>query len=238
MTTVGIIGFGSFGQFLAKKLSPHCTIKVFSPRGTANDWSASLEEVAICDYVILGVPLGAYQQVLTDLKSLLAANTVIVDVASVKEKPVALVQELLPGRRLVSTHPLFGPESAKDSLQDHTLVMCPETSDPKAFAVVKEFAVSLGLKVVEMTEQEHDKEMAMVHALTFFIAHSLKDMKLHDQKLSTGSFKKLLSLAELERHHSDELFATIQQGNPYAAEVREAFLEHAKALDQSISVIR
>lgn len=112
--------------------------------------------------------------------------------------------------------------------------MCPDESDSGAYELVKSFSANLGLSVIEMSSEQHDREMATVHALTFFIAHALKDMKLHNQKLSTPSFKKLLSLAELEKHHSDELFATIQQGNKYAREIRESFVEEIKKLNTTI----
>ncbi len=234
MKTVGIIGFGSFGRFLAEQLDTRCNVKVFSASGKTSRWGAQLAEVAKSDFLIPAVPLEAYPELLKKLHPLLGNNTVIVDVASVKTKPVACVKELLPGRALVSTHPLFGPESAADSLKGHTLVLCTENSDGPAYATIKAFARSLDLEVIEMSEQAHDREMAMVQGLTFFIAHSLKDMKLHDQRLSTPSFQKLLKLAELEKHHSDELFRTIQTGNPYTKEVRESFMRHARQLDKSI----
>lgn len=113
--------------------------------------------------------------------------------------------------------------------------MCPDESDKKAYESVKAFSASLRLNVIEMSVEQHDREMATVHALTFFIAHALKDMKLHDQKLATPSFRKLLSLAGLEEHHSDELFLTIQRGNKYARVVRENFIKEIKKLDATIS---
>jgi chorismate mutase len=130
----------------------------------------------------------------------------------------------------VSTHPLFGPESASDSLAGHVVVLCKEQSEPAHYQKVKDFCTELSLKVIEMSAEEHDKEMATVHGLTFFVAHSLKDMGLHSQKLATPSFKKLLSLAELERRHSLDLFKTIQEGNPFAEQIRSQFADEVDNL--------
>ncbi len=54
-------------------------------------------------------------------------------------------------------------------------------------------------------------------------------------KLSTPSFKRLLSLAALEGRHSEELFYTIQRGNEQTAEIREHFIKAAKKLDDEIN---
>lgn len=234
MKSVGIIGFGSFGAFLAEKLSQTCQVKVYSRSGQPNQWSSRLQDVAACNFVIPAVPLEAYSQTLTDIKPLLAPETVIVDVCSVKEEPLKLIRQLLPDQPRVATHPLFGPESARDSLEGQVLVVCPDQSDPAALTQIQAFAEQLSLKVISLTCKEHDQEMATVHGLTFFIAHALKDMGLHSQKLATPSFKKLLALAELEQHHSPELFLTIQNGNSYTKEVREEFLKQANRLNQQI----
>jgi chorismate mutase len=136
----------------------------------------------------------------------------------------------MPKQPVVSTHPLFGPESSATSLEGHVIVLCAEQSNQHYYQKVKDFCRRLNLSVVEMSAEDHDKEMATVHGLTFFVAHSLKDMGLHSQKLATPSFKKLLSLAELEEHHSLDLFKTIQEGNPYAERTRSQFADEVDNL--------
>ena len=234
MKKVGIIGFGSFGEFLATQLESFCEIKVYSASGKTNPWGASLEEVAQVDYLIPAIPLDAYETLLGQIKPFLKPEAVVVDVCSVKEEPLKIIKTVLPDQPVVATHPLFGPESAQHSLEGHVLVLCPDRSDPNQLEVIEDFANGLGLEVIRMTTQEHDREMATVHGLTFFIAHALKDIGLHGQKLATPSFKKLLALAELEQNHSQDLFLTIQTGNPYTKAIRQEFLEEAIKLNQQI----
>lgn len=235
MKTVGIIGFGSFGKFLAEKLDPYVSVRVFSYSGKGDQWKSDLDTVAASDYLILAVPLEAYESTLNDIKDKLGSATVLVDVCSVKEHPIRVIQSVLPHQPLLATHPLFGPESAKESLVDHVLVLCPEASQTQALKTIKTFAKQLKLNVVEMSATEHDKEMAVVQGLTFFIAHALKDMNLHEQTLSTPSFTRLLHLAELEQHHSYELFNTIQTGNEYTAAIRKRFVEISKQINADVS---
>ncbi len=232
--TIGIIGFGSFGKFLAEKLSSHAVVKVYNRRERPTTWQASFEEVAACDYVVLAVPLDAYVETLERLAPVMPPSSVAVDVCSVKEWPVKLIRQYLNEQPLVATHPLFGPESAGASLDGHTIVLCPEVSDAEPYAKVKRFAEKLKLRVVELSLEAHDREMAVVQGLTFFIARALDYMKLHGQQLSTPSFERLLHLAELEQHHSAELFRTIQQGNMRTQAVRQAFLAAARRIDEEL----
>lgn len=235
MKTVGIIGFGSFGKFLAEKLDPYFTVSVFSYSNKPNQWQASLDDVAAADFLLLAIPLDAYRSTLQDIKPKLGSKTVLVDVCSVKVEPVEVIKSVLPNVPIIATHPLFGPESAAESVRGHTVVLCPENSEPEVFGQVKQFCEQLEMEVIVMSADEHDQEMAVVQGLTFFIARALKDLDLHDQKLSTPSFKKLLQLAELEKHHSDELFKTIQNGNPKTKAIRQKFIDLSQKLDVSIN---
>ncbi len=69
MSKVGIIGFGSFGKFLAEKLNPHTEVLVYSSSGKQNIWSASLDAVASADFVLLAIPLDAYEPTLQAIKN-------------------------------------------------------------------------------------------------------------------------------------------------------------------------
>lgn len=236
MKSIGIIGFGSFGAFLAEKLDPYVRVRVSSrrPEVVPEKWRSDLRGAASCDYVIPSIPLQTYETVLAELRPLLSLHTTIVDVCSVKVLPTEIVRRTLPGARYVATHPLFGPESAANKLEGHTFIVCGDVSDREESLRVSDFARELGLKVVDCTAEEHDREMSTVHSLTFFIAQALVDMKLGDVRLHTPSFKKLLDLAELERSHSSDLFETIQGGNPFAADVRRRFIAALDGLDRHI----
>lgn len=225
MKTVGIIGYGSFGKFLTEKLGQDFTVRVFSRRHQpGHGIFTTLEKVAQSDYLILSIPLHAYKDYLTRLKPLLHKKTAIIDVCSVKLKPLQIIKDILPTQPVVATHPLFGPETASESLKGHTLVICPELSDKEHAKALAEFGKSVGLKVLLESAETHDRQMATVHALTFFIARALDQFGLESYELNTPSYRRLLHLAELDKHHSDDLFDTIQSGNPYSKAVRQKFI--------------
>ena len=236
--SVGLIGYGSFGELLVELLHGRVKTKVYSRTSgkVPRHLRASIEEVAVCDYVVLAIPLAVYQAVLAELAKLIAPTTVVIDVCSVKVVPCELISELLPHNRLVATHPLFGPQTAAAGLKNLTMVICDEESDAAQALLVDAFCKTLGLKVVHMSADEHDRQMAKVHALTFFVAEALNGLDLESVTLKTPSFAKLTDLASLTEVESRALLDTLQTGNPYAAGVRREFVR--KVEEQELGLRR
>lgn len=228
--TVGIIGTGSFGQYLAKWLRPHAKVLLVGRGSTDTEYAAALAS----DAVILAVPLAAYPQVLEKLTGRLEKDTMLIDVCSTKERPLQLIGQALPGQPAIALHPLFGPETAPDSLAGQTVVLCPQPGMAEAETEVKRFLELGGLKVVEMPAAQHDQLMAELQALTFFVARTLVEYGVESHEIMTPSYRRLLNLADLERHHSLDLFKTIQ-ANPYAAAVRQKFIEQASKLNDELN---
>jgi prephenate dehydrogenase len=131
-------------------------------------------------------------------------------------------------------HPLFGPESASSGLSGHKLIFCDSSLSIKATAKIKKCLSGMGLDVIDMSAEDHDKQMATLQALTFFLARSLNEFGIHNNKLITPSFQRLIDLAELDKKHSDELLQTIWQGNRHAKKVRQKFMHDIQALDKKI----
>lgn len=234
-TSVGIIGMGSFGSFAAEKLSKVAEIKAYDTKAAVDrKWSTDLAQVASCDYVLLCVPVSSYVSVLNSLKPLLGEKTIVVDISSVKIEPHRIFRQHMAKQPYVSLHPLFGPQSASDSLVGHDVVLCPELSSADALPGIVKCLSGLGLVVREMSADQHDKLMAELHALTFFVARGLDRIGVKPEEIMTPSYQKLVDLAELEKHHSDELFNTIQSSNPYAADVRRRLLDALRELDANV----
>lgn len=232
MTSVGIIGFGSFGALVADSLEGKAMIKVHSRTVSKVPAAlrASLQDVCTCEYLVISIPLGSYRAVLSEVARHIAPHTVVVDVCSVKVQPMQLIKEILPRNPRVATHPLFGPQTVHRGLDSHVMVICDDESDKRSAQAVHDVAADLGLHVVHMSVAEHDKQMAKVHALTFFVARALLNTNMNDVTLKTPSFERLMSLVELERHHSQDLFDTIEKGNPFATAVRAEFLQQVERL--------
>lgn len=229
--TVGIIGFGRFGAFMARELSAHLDVVVSSRSARAEDVAAvgarlvSFESVATANIVIPSVPVQNLEGVLERLAPLVKPGTVVADVASVKCMPVEMMLRILPAHcEILATHPLFGPDSAAKGLKGLPMVLWPVRIAETHYQMVWDFLEqTLELAVQRVSPEEHDQEMAYVQALTFFIGKTLKDLSIPDTPLKTATYQHLLDIRRLVSNDSGELFATIQHFNPYAEAVRERF---------------
>ncbi len=121
--TLGLIGYGAFGRLIAEHLSSHVELLIHDPR---YDGSADLAEVAACRIVVVAVPVACMEETLRAIAPHLRPNTLVLDVGSVKVEPARLMLELLPPHfEILATHPLFGPQSARNGLQGLKIALCP-----------------------------------------------------------------------------------------------------------------
>lgn len=240
LKTLGIIGVGAFGTLVLRELEPHFEIRVsdLGKDQTAKTTSKSttLEEVALSDVIVLCVPVQQINAVATTLAGLVRPGALVVDVASVKVKPAAILESVLPKAvDIVCTHPLFGPQSAKNGITGLNISVC-HVRGSRTQKVIDFLTNSLSLSVIETTPDEHDRELAYVQGLTHLIGKILLDMKLEQFQQTTKSFSLLMEAISYVQHDSEELFAAIERDNPYAQEARERFFDAATALAKRLSV--
>jgi len=166
----------------------------------------------------------------------LRPGTLVADVASVKVRPIALMQERLPTSvDIVGLHPLFGPQSGRDGIRGLPIVVCPVRPADTA-AVIDFLANRLELTVSVQSAEEHDRAMAHVQALTHFVAAALAKMSLPETPIVTPSYAHLRKFVDMVRFDSPLLYEAIQCENPYAGEVRASFVQHVQALAKALDV--
>jgi len=237
--TIGIVGLGNFGQFAARTLAQDTDLEVvaYDPGDSvapAGVKKLGLEKVAAADVIVLCIPLSAYEAVLGALKSLIEPDTLVVDICSVKTEAAQRLRAALPGHQnLLITHPMFGPQSAADGTTGHTLVVT-DALGQKAQDAVAYCESKLGLRITRMTDEQHDRAMADVHALTFFIARGLAGMDLKPSLFQAPSFQLLLDLVAFDQAHSEALFRTIELGNPFARESRIKLITQLEILNDQL----
>jgi prephenate dehydrogenase len=120
---IGIVGFGRFGKLSSKYLAQDFDVFVYDSGANASEIIAagaaavSLTEACRQDVLILSVPISVFKEKLAEIAPLLKKEALVIDVCSVKMYPVKIMKEILPGNvSILATHPMFGPDSASDSL--------------------------------------------------------------------------------------------------------------------------
>jgi len=231
MKTIGIIGAGNFGQFMASHLKKHLDVSLYDQADT----DEQLQVVCSADVVIFAVPFFSLQNAIDSAQSYITDETVICDVTSIKQKPLELLQQAFPGNQIVGTHPIFGPQSGKNGITGLPIVVSNISCTDEPYQQISQFLASkLGLKVIEQTPEQHDKEMAYIQGLAHFIARALKNLKVKDFETSTFSYHQLVELTDLLKDDSWELFRTIQEANPYAQEVRDSLRAELDSLEEKL----
>jgi prephenate dehydrogenase len=242
MDELGIIGFGQFGQFMARHLAPFFAVTVYDKRADFQiearnvgvRWS-DFETVAAKKIVVFAVPLNSFAEVLQRAAPHLQTGALCLDVMSVKIKPIELMLQYLPPTvEIIGTHPLFGPQSGREGIEGLRVALCPVRTT-RAEKVKDFLADDLKLTVLEKSPEEHDREMAHVQALTHFVARALTELHVEESDLATVSYEELMRAARLVSEDSWELFQTIQQGNPFADAKRKAFIEKLIELENRMN---
>jgi prephenate dehydrogenase len=229
VTTVGIIGAGAFGRFAARHLAGDFAVSVADPDPAALERAraaglavAPFEQVAAADVVLLAVPWRTLADVAARLKPHLSPRALIVDVASIKVEPLAILKAALPGHAIVGLHPLFGPQSGAAGLAGLPVAHCTDGT-PADRRVARYLEKGLKLRRVAVTAEEHDREMGRVQGLTHVIARALKTLAIAETPLATRSFAHLARMVDIVGNDSEAVFRTIVADNPHAAAAARAF---------------
>lgn len=242
--TVGIVGFGAFGLFAARHLVGACgRVLVFDEQDRSVEAAsvgaagASLSDVGACEVVVIAVPVQAMEGALRAVRGHIRSGALVVDVASVKVKAMELMLRLVPpDAEVIGTHPLLGPQSGKHGIAGLPIALCPGRNEPSTMDRLAGFlSVTLGLRVVHTTPDAHDRAMAYVQALTHLISRAAGEMDLPETPMATVAYQRLLAMKANLQHDSWELFAAIENENPYAGEVRALLRNKLEDLERRLS---
>ncbi len=244
MYKVGIIGFGDFTKVIIEYLAPYADIIVSSRSKSEGDAGfgarfAPLEDVLAQQILIPSIPSQFFEDFFTDHKRLINPEAIVIDVCSVKVKPLEVLKRLLPETcSIIGTHPMFGPASiAKNGgINDLRCVVAPVRVDADLLRKFEEFiSETLQLKVIVRTPEEHDREMAYVQGLSHYIARVMDIMDIPKSELSALAYDDLFDMKNIQAKDSWDLFESIMHDNPYAKEVNDLYKKASEALDEKIA---
>jgi prephenate dehydrogenase len=239
--TIGLIGFGRFGRLIVKYLSKRFKIIVYDKKNIGDEiiklggMPGNLIDACGSDIIIPAVPISEFESVLIEIKPFLKKGSTLVDVCSVKEYPASLMKKTLPDNvNILATHPMFGPDSASETLSKRKIILCKVRIDDERYGKIKSFLESLGLIVIETTPETHDEDMANSLLLTHFIGRSLIDFGAKDQETDTEGYKRLMKILETVQNDSWQLFYDMNKYNKYAKLMRGRFIKSIIKIDKKV----
>lgn len=228
---VSIIGFGRFGQTLYKLLSTDFHITVYSKnlRGAQlkkiapeAQFAKSVSELYKADTIFFAVPISSFDQVILEHKIFFEKRHVLIDVLSVKVHPARVFDKHLKktSSQTILTHPMFGPDSSQEGFSGLPIVMHNSTASIANYDFWKSTFTSLGLVVIEMKPDEHDRIAARSQGMTHFMGRLLRTMKIPETSIDTYGTKLIHEIINQTTNDTWTLFEDLQHYNPYTARMR------------------
>ncbi len=243
MYKVGIVGYGDFTKVILEYLAPYADIAVSSRSKSSGGagWGArfaQVSEVLGQDIIIPSIPSQFFEGFFHQNSQLINPHAVVIDVCSVKVKPLEVLERLLPKScSIIGTHPMFGPASIKKNggISGLSCVVSPVRASDMQLEKINTFiSDSLGLKVIHRTPEQHDREMAYVQGLSHYIARVMDVMDIPESELATLAYEDLIDMKHIQAKDTWDLFESIMHDNPYALEVNELFKKAQSKLDEQI----
>ncbi len=233
---LGLIGFGQFGRFAAPHLCARFDLLV-ADREDVTDAAAACgarqvttPEAAAADVVVLAVPVQKMRAILAEIAPHLRPGALVADVCSVKTLPLSWMRALLPEQvEILGTHPMFGPNSAGGGLEGHRIALCPERTERTE--QVRGVLEGIGLRVIVTDAETHDRQAAYTQAVAQYLGRALDGLEGADFQISTPAADLMRGVWRTVADDSFELFAAIQELNPYAPAMRMEIRARLQELD-------
>jgi chorismate mutase/prephenate dehydrogenase len=160
-------GKGGMGRWIARFLRGQGHRVTICDPGPAESDFAEVADLSAAapesDLIVVAVPMSVCSEVLGNLARL-QVKGVVAELCGLKGHLLPLMERLREdGLRLVSFHPLFGPDVRM--LSGCTIVFCDE-ANRKDLEVVRGLFGETSARLVDMSSAEHDRRMGLVLGLT------------------------------------------------------------------------
>ena len=233
MNKVSIIGYGRFGAMLHALLSKGFEVDVYDKKHINN---SEVNEVPLInalenETIFIAVPIRDFESLIHEIKNDIQGKKTVIDVCSVKVFPKNIMTENLSSDvDIIATHPLFGPDSLKDSGSVMTMESVRDLYGRYEFW--KNYFDSQNITIEEISAEEHDMMAARSQGLTHFIGRVIDDFGTDQTRIDTEGYKTLHKLVNQTCNDSWELFEDIQSYNPYTQKMVSELSESFKKINE------
>lgn len=208
---IGIVGCGLIGCSIAAALKqrgfrgrivgcgrPGTNLETALARGYVDAAETDLSKtVRSCDLVVVCTPVDRIVDDVRQAASACSKGTLITDAGSVKHSICgSLASGIPPGVTFIGSHPIAGSErqgcthASPDLFVHHVCVLTPEPTAPRTeIDRLSVFWRLLGMTVVEMSAEAHDRALAQTSHVPHIVASSLAaSLEPENRHLAAGGF--------------------------------------------------
>jgi len=221
--TIGILGFGRFGQFLGKEFVTKFNVIATSQTNCeiiANNYNIKFYDTLDkffsnkMDYLIVCTSILSFEKIIQNISKYDLKNILVIDVCSVKAFPKKIMMKYLTCSDILCTHPMFGPDSGKASwnglpfVYESVRIQNQERAD-----YFINFFAEKGCSMLELTCKKHDEYAASSQFITHLTGRILSKLNLKTTPINTNGFNMLLGLINNTEKDSFELFEGLYKYN-------------------------
>ena len=168
------------------------------------------EAVKKSDFIYVAIPVDATVPVMKQIMDLITDKQIVADAGSTKYVLCDALKNHPMRKRFVATHPMWGteysgPEAAvHDAFVGRACVICEkEKSDALAVETVENIYRELGMNLIYMDAESHDRHAAYVSHISHITSFALANTVLEKEKeedaifeLAGGGFESTVRLAK------------------------------------------
>tara|TARA_Y100001935_G_scaffold33223_1_gene26528 strand:- start:1554 stop:2432 length:879 start_codon:yes stop_codon:yes gene_type:complete len=205
------------------------------------------ESVKDSDLIVLGVPVGAMESIVSEIAPFLKSGTIITDVGSVKKHLIDSILPILPSDvYFVPGHPIAGTEKSgpeagfAELFNGRWCILTPNKNTSQvALEKVKFIWEQAGMQITTMDAEYHDRVLAITSHIPHLVAFSIVGTvtELEDQlkteviKYSAGGFRDFTRIAASDPIMWRDVFLNNSEA---VLEMLGRFIEDLTALQKSI----
>jgi len=232
-------GNGKMGQWFVRFLSNQGFKVDISDINSNDNKNIDIAESELnYEYIIVAAPIAASANILLEL-SKLQPQGIVLDVGSIKSPlKLPLMQLADSGCKVVSIHPMFGPDI---KLLSNKHVIFIDLGDTESVNKVKQLFQPTMIEQIDMQLEDHDRLIAYILGLSHVINIAFMSVLSESgeaaetlSKLSSTTFDAQLSIGENVVAENPHLYFEIQKLNNYSKSTLNAL---GDAVQRIITVV-
>lgn len=231
-------GNGKMGQWFVNFLSHQgFKVDISDPNNTENNVDYKQIELTH-DYIIVAAPIASSAKILQDLTAL-QPQGIVLDVGSIKSPlKLPLMQLADSGCKVVSIHPMFGPDI---KLLSNKHVIFIDMGDSHSVEKVKDLFKPTMAEQIDMQLEDHDRLIAYILGLSHVINIAFMSVLSESgeaaenlAQLSSTTFDAQLNIGKNVVSENPHLYFEIQKLNNYSKSTLNAL---GDSVQRIISII-
>lgn len=197
------------------------------------------------DLVILAIPVDAARHLLIDVLDLVEDGTTVIDLGSSKLGICQASKDHPKRKQYVACHPIAGTEFSGPSAAFNGLytgkvnIICnQEESDEKAVAVAQKVFEAVGMNIIYMDAEEHDRHIAYVshlsHVTSFTLGLTVLDIEKNEKNIFNMAGSGFASTVRLAKSSADMWAPIFEQNSENLLEALDAYIDKLQVFRTAI----